>query len=259
MSSEKNFDGLYARLDDLKRCAGRGDLGISAFLSPRELYFAENYLRRTGCDFISFGGYSGAERKRIYILPEYMAELSDTEGFSDFGFSTELSVIKVNASGFVELSHRAFMGSLLSLGIEREVIGDILIVDGGALVVCDGKMSGFLLENWQRVGKDKVKLELCTLPKNFCAHREYQALSDTVASPRLDCVVAALCSLSRERARDVVESGLVELNYELEERADREVLKDSVLSVRGFGKFRILSLSDKTRKGRYRLSAEKYL
>jgi RNA-binding protein YlmH len=80
-----------------------------------------------------------------------------------------------------------------------------------------------------------------------------------VASSRLDCVVAAVCSLSRERARAVVESGLVELDFECEERADRAINPPCVISVRGFGRFKINSVSDKTKKGRYRLLAQKYL
>ena len=36
----KSFDGLFARLEDLKECAGRGNVGVSAFFSPREVLAA---------------------------------------------------------------------------------------------------------------------------------------------------------------------------------------------------------------------------
>jgi RNA-binding protein YlmH len=84
-------------------------------------------------------------------------------------------------------------------------------------------------------------------------------ISDTVASPRLDCIVGALCSLSREKARATVESGLVELDFEREERPDRTVSAPCIISVRGYGRFRINSVSDMTKKGRYRLNAEKFV
>ncbi len=259
MSIEKEFNELFARLDDLKKRAVRGELGISAFFSPRELHYAQEYLTRTGTPFLSFGGYGAAERKRMYLLPEYMETLEDTVGFSEFGYDDCITVVRVHGSGFETLTHRAFMGSLLSLGLERDVIGDILLDGDGALVFCDERIAEFLLENWQKVGKDKVKLEITELQSDFLPHRSYLPLSDTIASPRLDCVVAALCKLSREKAKDTVEAGCVELDYETQSRVDREVREQSILSVRGFGKFRILSLCDKTRKGRYKLSAEKYL
>ena len=71
MRDDHEFDGLYARLEDMKKRAIRGELGISAFLSPRELHYACAYLGTEG--YITFGGYSDAERKRIYFLPDYTA------------------------------------------------------------------------------------------------------------------------------------------------------------------------------------------
>ena len=84
-------------------------------------------------------------------------------------------------------------------------------------------------------------------------------VSDTVASARLDGVVAALLSISRERAKEMVLGGLVELDYETCERTDKILVPPSVITVRGFGKFRVNSLCDKTKKGRLRLDADKYV
>lgn len=260
MSDIKEFDGLYARLEDLKRRADRGDVGISAFLSPRELHFAKIYLTASRTRFFSFGGYGTAERRRIYVLPEYMEEVDSAEQLADFGHSSEIEVIEARGSGFESLSHRSFMGSLLGLGIERSVIGDIIVTDTEkALVVCDAAMADFLLSNWDKVGRDRIRSSRVTLAADFAPQRSYLPISDTVASPRLDCVVAAFCSLSRDKAREAVETGTVELDYECCERSDREVKEGSLISVRGFGKFRVLSLSDRTRKGRFRLTGEKFL
>jgi RNA-binding protein YlmH len=72
-------------------------------------------------------------------------------------------------------------------------------------------------------------------------------------------VIASICRLSREKAREAVIGKLVEVDYECREQPDREVVTPAIISVRGYGKFRIVSLSDKTKKGRYRLLAEKFL
>jgi RNA-binding protein YlmH len=256
----RETEELYARLDDLKERADRGDVGISAFLTPRELHYAESYLGRKKIDFLSFGGYDDAERKMVYILPEYMEGVDNTDALTEYGYSTNISVLEAKGSGFEKLSHRTFMGSLLGLGLERSVIGDIVMTDEHtALVFCDSSIAEFLLASWQKAGRDKIKLSKVCLPKGFAPSRKYAPINDTVASPRLDCVVGALCSLSREKARVAVESGTVELDYECEERADREVRTPCLISVRGYGKFKVLSLEDKTKKGRYRLVGEKFL
>lgn len=259
----KSFDSLFARLEDLKECAGRGSLGVSAFFSPREELAASEYLKRAKAAFISFGGYTDAERRKIYILPDYIELLEDNDGIEvicDFGFSTDIDCVRIKGSGFEELSHRAVMGSILGLGVERDAIGDIVMLDRhNAVFFCESRLTAFFEENLERVGRDKVKALRIELDENIIPERKTQKISDTVASARLDCVVSALCSFSRERAKEAILSSLVELNYECEERADREVSVPAVISVRGFGKFKIISLSDKTKKGRYRLMAEKFI
>ena len=259
----KSFDSLFARLEDLKECAGRGSLGVSAFFSPREELAASEYLKRAKAAFISFGGYTDAERRKIYILPDYIELLEDNDGIEvicNFGFSTDIDCVRIKGSGFEELSHRAVMGSILGLGVERDAIGDIVMLDRyNAVFFCESRLTAFFEENLERVGRDKVKTLRIELDENIIPERKTQKISDTVASARLDCVVSALCSFSRERAKEAILSSLVELNYECEERADREVSVPAVISVRGFGKFKIISLSDKTKKGRYRLMAEKFI
>ena len=256
----KSFESLFARLDDLKKCAIRGNLGISAFLSPREIYASERYLNGSGASFIAFGGYADAERKRIYILPEFIEAASDISVVEEYGYSSGIDALLIKGSGFESLSHRAVMGSLLGLGVERDVLGDIILQsENSAIVLCDAKMTSFFESSIERIGRDKVSVTRIELDAQLVPARQFLHISDTVASPRLDCIVAALCSLSRERAREKVSDALVELNYECEERPDKEVNAPAVISVRGIGKFRVLSVSDKSRKGRYRLIAEKYL
>ena len=256
----KEFDGLYARLEDLKKRAVRGEMGISAFLSPRELHYAEVYLRRSGACFLSFGGYESAERKRIYVLPEYMESVEKAEEILEYGCETAIVALEIKGSGFVSLSHRDFMGALLRLGIERGVIGDIITLDdGSAVAFCDVRIADFIIAELSDVGRDKVKCRIVSIDDSFCPQRRFATISDTVASARFDCVVASLCNLSREKARLVVLSGEAELDYEYCERPDREVTAPCVLSVRGYGKFRVCSLSELTKKGRIRLVAEKFL
>lgn len=254
------FDGLIARLDDLKRCATRGNLGVSAFFSPRELRVAEEYLRRGGASFFFDGGYSEAERKRVYLLPDYAEDCESADALCEYGYSSETEALLISGSGFERISHRDVLGSLLALGVERDVLGDIIVIDEkSAVVICDSKMVAFFEGGLSRVGRDKVTLKQISLDTLTLPERKVAPISDTVASPRLDCVVAALCSLSRERAKEIILSSTVELNYSVEERPDREIEAPAALSVRGVGKFKILSVCERTKKGRLRLIAEKYI
>lgn len=262
MMVKEEFAELYARLDDLCTEAARGGMGVSAFLSPRELHFALSYLQRAGVSVISFGGYENAERRRICVLPEYLEGISDASELEAYGFDVGISAVLVHTYGYRALSHRDYLGSILGLGIERSVIGDILVLgDNGeeAVVFCADRLCDFFCSELSLVAREKAVTKPIALSAVVPPQRRFAAINDTVASPRLDCVVGAICSLSREKARDAVVSGLVELDFENEERPDRAVSAPCIISVRGYGRFRVLSLCDKTRKGRYRLSAEKFL
>lgn len=254
---------LFARLDDLCRRSGHGEPGISCFLSPRELYFSQLYLEQTGMAgrYVPFGGYEGAERQRLFVLPEYMEGTTSYDGIHEYFGEEHFGVIRVDGSGYRALSHRDYLGSVLSLGLRRDVIGDIIVYEDPqpyALIVCEHEVTDFILSELVRIGNDKVRTSEYELPDGFAPERRFEKISDTVASARADCVVAALCNISREKAREAVVCGIVEINYETEQRPDRTVAENSVIGIRGYGKFRINSLSVPTKKGRLVLSADKY-
>ena len=260
---------LIARLEDLVSAAERGELGLTQFLTPRELYIAEDYLTSRGVLYAAYGGYPLAERKRIYIFPDYMEELSAQESqidfenkISEYGYSTNITPLSVRGSGYRQLTHRDFLGSAIALGVERSIMGDIVLLgDEGreAVIFCDGTISEFFLRELSLVSNDKVRVTVADMSAIELPSKKTAPIHDTVAAPRLDAVVAALCALSREKGRVAVTSGLVELNFEREERPDKAVAAPALISVRGFGRFRVVSLSDKTRKGRFRLEAEKFI
>lgn len=261
MTEKNERETIVARLEDLLLRAERGEPAVSPFLSPKELYDAESYLKRKGIEYQAFGGYADAERKRIYLFPDYMSGKEDWQSeLSAFGYSTETELLRIRGSGFRTLTHRDFLGSLLALGLERDVLGDLAVEENGteAFLFCDARIASFLLSEPFRVANDKVTVTRAESDAFHFAGRQYETIRDTVASARLDCVLAAVCHLSREKAQQMVKNGLVEINFETEERPNRIVAESSLLSVRGFGRYRIGALNEQTRKGRIRLEAQKY-
>ena len=267
---------LTARLDDLSRKVSRGEAAVSAYLTPREAKYAAVHLSarlRTGTALL-WGGYPEAERVRGILLPDYVEGLVDPNALAAEPVSALKEVgleeladtvleavcaVSIKGSGFRELSHRAYLGSVLALGLERDALGDILIPDShSAILVTSARTADFLSTQLEKVGNDTVTVS--RLPDGAPPEgvRRLIPITDTVASPRLDCVVAAICNLSREKAQMTVKSGLVELNYELCEDCDAEVEAPAVISVRGYGKFAVHAFDGITKKGRIRLVAGKY-
>ena len=170
-----------------------------------------------------------------------------------------LCVIAVEGSGYKTLSHRDFLGALTGLGIDRDTLGDMAVQDERrASLICDGRIATFLEAHLGQVGRDTVRVTRQSQVDPDAFQVQFLPIRDTVASPRLDCVVAALINVSRDKAQGTVNAGLVELNYEIEQKNDRSVEAGDILSVRGYGKYVVRSISTPTKKGRLRILADKY-
>ena len=268
---------LLSRLDDLCDRGARGEAAVSPYLSPREAKYARAHLSahiKNGTAVL-WGGYPEAERVRVVILPDYTEGLVDPDSLAAHpvaaldgaGLEEPADTIReavcpilVKGSGFRELTHRDYLGSILGLGLERDAIGDILIPDTHtAILLTDTRVGDFLTVSLEKVATDTVKVSRLPEGTALTGTRRLQPVNDTVASERLDCVVAALCNLSREKAQMAVKAGLVELDYEAVEDCSATVDAPAVISVRGFGKFAVHSFDGTTRKGRIRLVAGKYM
>ena len=269
---DPQLERLLAHVDELCDRAARGTFSHTAFLTPREAKHARALLCRLGQWHRArfWGGYDSAERVMILLFPDYVCDLIDKDNWHTHPVSELLMLageedpviaLSMRGSGYRTLTHRDFLGSLLSLGLEREVLGDIAIDDQGkdATVFCTARMLSFLLTSVERIGGDVVRVQQTSVPSNFDGGRRYQAVRDTIASPRLDCIVAALCNLSRETAQTAVRNGLVEVDYDCEDRPDHMVDIPCIVSVRGFGKFALRSLGSPNRRGRLPLIADKYV
>ncbi len=245
----------------------------SCFLSPREQRILWESGKAAGGYF--FGGAIGAQRRKLIFLPSWMEGerisgvfnsgeeeklLSSLREYGCEDITDEFYVpVKLVSSGYEELSHRDWLGALMGLGIKRETIGDICFFSGETFVFAEPKAAAYIASELQWAGRDKVRAEVCDLPHDFKIEYKFDEVSATVASPRIDGVVRALCNISREDAASLVESGLVELNYFTETETDAKVSDGDILSVRGYGKFIVDRTSDVTKKGRYRLVARKYV
>jgi RNA-binding protein YlmH len=258
---------LVSRIEDYLRASERGELACGCFLTPGEAAFAADAIKELKASdrVFFFGGYRDAERKRIFAIPSYLSDFDGSaeekaQGFFSDKLHIAVKALKLQGSGYRELNHRDYLGSLLALGIERDSIGDIVVTDRfSAVVFCTDKIFDFLLREIDRIASDKVTVSEFNVPDDFCPKREFVTVTDTIASNRLDCVVGALTNLSREKSQSLVRSGLCEVNYLPEQRCDTELKLPCVVTLRGYGKFNVISFDGETKRGRLRLIAQKYV
>ena len=205
--------------------------------------------REKTVSFRFFGGFDGAERTVLGVFPPFIEP-------EDALFP--LRVLKFSYRAQAALSHRDFLGTMLSCGIRREAVGDIVCGAGETIAVVSEEVAPFLQQQIEKVGGEGVTV-MTADGETLTVERRFQPISATVASPRLDNVVKALMGCSREKAAVAIVGGLVSVNHVPCDAVAKTVVEGDILSLRSVGRFRIEALSAHTKKGRLFLAAQKYL
>lgn len=209
--------------------------------------------------FVAFGGFSEAERCVGGFFPKdiYGFEQNEQKLYELF----DLKAVEICGSGFSTFSHRDCMGSVLGLGIKRESLGDILVADDGkiAYACLSSVAADYVISSLEFVSKDKVKVKQIAFDKLPVIKKKYSVINSTIASFRLDCVISAAINVSREKAKQMIVSGLVKVNHFEQTRTDFEVCENDLLSVKGYGRFSVAEAGGVTRKGRNRIVLHKMI
>ena len=240
-------------LADLYRQADRGGYYVySDFLSPADQALLSE-AKREGLvgDYSLCGGYDSAERRMAVFGSE-----------SEFGYAYELpagwlKIAPVAKKFAEELSHRDFLGSLMGLGITRDLLGDILIVDGEAFLFASESIHTYLLENLTEVKHTKVACAVVDTPPAAAVALPDEAVF-VVAGERLDAFVAGVYKLSRSESAALIEKGLVAIDGKVTEKILVTPREGAMISVRGYGRFLYVGICGDTRKGKIRITARVY-
>lgn len=156
-------------------------------------------------------------------------------------------------------SHRDFMGTILGAGVNRETIGDILVLDNrGAQAIVTTEMSSFLVSSITSVRSVKVAVDVVSLEDIEIPPKRVKELQSVETSMRLDAVVSGGLGMSRTKMADLTRRGLVFLNYREARSPSKTVKTGDIVSVRGVGKLQI-GESSTTSKGKYRIEMKKYI
>ena len=239
-----------SHIDDLiSACDRRNVPKFSGFLDLRQQKIAQYVASSVKADsFVFFGGFENAERKMFGVFPDYIIDKN-----------SQFPIDCIEISHSRPLSHRDFLGSLMSLGIKREIIGDIIAGNGISFVILQNNMTYHITENLSKIGNVGVKMRLCSLDDIGSTQNKFEEDCVIVSSMRIDCIVAALASKSRADSAKLVESERVSVNHEIVSSVSKCLSEGDTVSIRSIGKFVIGQCNTKTKKGRLVLCYKKYI
>ncbi|MCI9069921.1 YlmH/Sll1252 family protein [Clostridium sp.] len=167
-------------------------------------------------------------------------------------------IIKINnKSKFNNLSHKDYLGAIMALGIEREKLGDLRVIDNSAIVPVYDEVANYILYELKNVGKAPVSIEEIT-EDNLPISNFLQGVI-IVPSLRLDNIVSKLANISRGKAVDIIDSGKVLIDYSKSIDKSKEVKDGQRVTISGVGKFIIREIVGNTKSGRYKVKMNKFI
>lgn len=278
-----NDELLIARLEDkIDQAADKYMLTAGDFLDMHQRKIAEDYCksRKLPVRYIFYGGYADAERCMPVFLPDYIelptgggtavaaGGTANAEGSSAAGaagaagqipeeIAELLSVVRVTApKGGRVLTHRDYLGSLLALGLDREVTGDILVrgpdekTGGGADIVVEAGVAEFIEMNYNKAGHTNLTVKILPIDALDTGLVNIVEKRDTVASLRLDNIVSSAFAVSRSKAAEAIRRGIVSVNSVECLKVDQIIEEGDRVTLRGKGKIALAEVGGRSRKDR---------
>lgn len=176
------------------------------------------------------------------------------------GIECPIAVLRAETGkGSRKLTHRDYLGSLLSLGIKREVTGDILVREDGAGILILRDIADFLLANYEKAGHTSLALSIVGLQDLNTGAVRTEEKRVAVASLRLDSLLSAAFGLSRGKAQEAIRSGIVLVNSRVLLKPDFLLQEGDKMVLRGRGKAVLREVSGRTKKDRTFVILERYL
>ena len=228
-------------LDKVNKFYETGEVQVTNFLDPAEIVEVRSAIKYVETSI--FGGFEGAERAVILI------------GDEDGDFSGILTAIRITANN--NLSHRSVLGSILGLGIKREVLGDIVVKENICDIIVLKSIAEYILNNLKYVGREKVSLDEIKLNDIMILEDTSKEIRTTVSSLRIDSVISAGFGISREKSAEFVKNECVKINHIQISSTSKSVKEGDLISVRGKGRLEVISTNGTSRSGRVKIVLKK--
>jgi RNA-binding protein YlmH len=246
---------LLAKVLDRLEAGQRKNIpAATAFLAPREQVLAQGLLREWGCEAVFFGGVEGAERCVAAFVPDYYEPLDYLSGEDG-----PICCVRAVYARENTLSHRDFLGTLMGAGIKRETVGDIYAGEGQCDFFVTRDILPYVLQNVVTAGRAHLSLSVVDLAEVQRPPEQTEQRRDTVATLRLDSVVASGFRVSRTKASALITGGKVTVNHLECLKPDRILSPGDQVAVRGQGKCRLTAVEGTTKKGRTSVLIEKFV
>ena len=230
--------------DWIERVALRRETRRSDFLDPRQAFVLSSLARRRGGVALRLdGGYPEAERKRAIAVPDFLDPEDEPPG---------IAVLAVASSDrrVAELEHGDYLGAILGLGVKREKIGDLHVRPDGCHILVAEEIAEFLALHLHQVHRVRVTADIVPLSGLRVVPVVLEETVLSAASMRLDAVAGDAFRLSRAKIAELIRAGRCRVNWKTEEDPSAALQEGDVVSLKGYGRIKVIGVEGTSRSGR---------
>ena len=250
---------LIAKIEDkINTCKTKNKITLTDFFNEYQIAFLEKELKKLKQEkYFFYGGYDNSTRKILIFYPEKILKEDVLKNINSI-----LNVIKIELPNEIKglLKHKNYLGTIMSFGLVRERIGDIICFEDRAYIIVLKENAEYLKNEFMQERRfKKAKIEIVDLEDIEEKELEFEEIKINVNSLRLDNIISEIIKTSRKIAQEYLEEEKVFLNYELETKSTKQVKEKDLLVVRGKGKYIINSFLGETRSGKTMICVKKYI
>lgn len=214
---------------------------LTKFLTLSEQVIVQNMCKNR-VDYQLFGGYQGAEKKRLAMYQQ-----------EDF----DIICIKIHKNdAYLDLTHQNILGTLMSLSIQLDAVGDIIAEEGIFFIIQD--LEDFILSELTHINNVPLELEVLE-DVDFIRTVNLSDESSSISSLRLDAVVSKIARISRLDAANMISNDLIKVNQVLINKVTKTIQEEDIISIRKYGRFQIFDTKKRSKKGKIIMKYGKYL
>ena len=229
----------------------------SEFLNEYQIRMIENELKRNRfTNYFFEGGYENAESKILVAYPEVLGENIARENVNNI-----LKAIKIELPNEIhgKLQHRDYLGTVMSFGLVRERIGDIIVHEDSAYIIVLEENANYLKSSFEYEKRfKKAKISIVDINEIKTKPIEFEEITISVNSVRLDSVISEIIKTSRRIAQEFLEEEKVYINYVVETKSTKTIKEKDILIIRGKGKFIVDEFLGRNKKDKEIIKIKKY-
>lgn len=170
-------------------------------------------------------------------------------------YDNYITIFKAKKSD--KIKHSNILGTLFSLGLTDDVIGDIIVMDDYFYLTTLTRLSSFIKNNLTIINGERIELlEETDIVLNKDRFLKMKLL---VSSMRVDTIVSKITNTNRLKVNSMIKDNIILVNYNTVKSSSLILKNNGILSIRKYGKYIIKNIIGTTKKNNLVLEIEKYI